>query len=279
MRILTDGRSGGTPNPTIGYVTGMYAPATLVTIPFSHYCEKARWALERAGVPFVEKAHLPFFHAAAVRRAGGTRQVPILVTDGTVVPDSTTILRHADQRLAEPDRLFPSDAKIASEVERLVALADEKIGPATRRIAYFHLLPDREALATLIARNATGYEARLAAFCQPLLAFGIRKGVGIDRARAERSQATLDATLDAFDALLADGRRYLAGDRFTAADLTLAALAAPLAFPSELAPIYGTDGDLPRGLLPSVEAVRARPSGAFVLRIYREERARRIAIS
>jgi glutathione S-transferase len=257
----------------------MHAPATLVTIPFSHYCEKARWALQRAGVPFVEKAHLPFFHAAAVRRAGGTRQVPILVTDGTVVPDSTTILRHADQRLAEAERLFPADEKIASEVERLVALADEKIGPATRRIAYFHLLPDRKALGTLFERNATGFEGRFAALCQPLLAFGIKKGVGIDRARAERAQATLDITLDAFDALLADGRRYLAGDRFTAADLTLAALAAPLAFPTELASIYGTDAELPQGLLPKVEAVRARRSGAFVLRVYREQRARRLNLS
>jgi len=269
----------GRETPQIGYVAGMYAPATLVTIPFSHYCEKGRWALERAGVPFVEKAHLPFFHAAAVRRAGGRRQVPILVTDDAVVPDSTSILRHADQRLPEAERLFPADPTLAREVERLVALADAKVGPATRRIAYFHLLPDGDALRKLIARNARGYEAHFAALFQPLLAFGIRKGVGIDHARAERSQETLNATLDAFDALLSDGRRYLTGDRFTAADLTFAALAAPLTFPAELAPIYGTDGDLPRPLLPLISAFRARPSGALGLRLYREERARRVAVS
>ncbi len=29
----------------------------LVTIRYSHYCEKARWALERARVDFVEERH------------------------------------------------------------------------------------------------------------------------------------------------------------------------------------------------------------------------------
>jgi glutathione S-transferase len=26
----------------------------LVTIPISHYCEKARWVLDRAGVPYMK---------------------------------------------------------------------------------------------------------------------------------------------------------------------------------------------------------------------------------
>ena len=29
--------------------------ARLVTIPISHFCEKARWALDRAGVDYVEQ--------------------------------------------------------------------------------------------------------------------------------------------------------------------------------------------------------------------------------
>ncbi len=57
----------------------------LITIPVSHFCEKARWALEHAGIPYVEEGHLPFFSIRAVRRAGGRRSVPVLVTDeGTI---------------------------------------------------------------------------------------------------------------------------------------------------------------------------------------------------
>ena len=34
----------------------------LITIPMSHYCEKARWGLAHAGVEYVEEAHLQVFH-------------------------------------------------------------------------------------------------------------------------------------------------------------------------------------------------------------------------
>jgi glutathione S-transferase len=30
----------------------------LVTIPISHYCEKARWSLERAGLEYREERHV-----------------------------------------------------------------------------------------------------------------------------------------------------------------------------------------------------------------------------
>jgi glutathione S-transferase len=34
----------------------------LITIPVSHYCEKARWALTKLKLPYVEEAHMPPFH-------------------------------------------------------------------------------------------------------------------------------------------------------------------------------------------------------------------------
>jgi hypothetical protein len=49
----------------------------LVTFALSHYCEKARWDLGRAGVPYREQGHAPGFRALAVRRAGGRRGTPM----------------------------------------------------------------------------------------------------------------------------------------------------------------------------------------------------------
>ena len=38
----------------------------LVTIPYSHYCELSRWALEHAGIEFVEMPYMPGYHAKVV---------------------------------------------------------------------------------------------------------------------------------------------------------------------------------------------------------------------
>jgi glutathione S-transferase len=40
----------------------MSALLRLITIPISHYCEKARWALERAGLPYREERHVQGIH-------------------------------------------------------------------------------------------------------------------------------------------------------------------------------------------------------------------------
>ena len=58
-------------------------PDVLITIPISHFCEKARWALDRSGLSYVERPHLQVFHWAAVRRAGGGK-FPLV---GVVVHD------------------------------------------------------------------------------------------------------------------------------------------------------------------------------------------------
>src|SRR5438105_14949685 len=85
--------------------------ARLVTIPISHFCEKARWALDRAGVQYVEQPHLQFIHILAARFAGGARTVPVLVTEaGDVLADSTAILHWADTQLEPERRLYPDGA-------------------------------------------------------------------------------------------------------------------------------------------------------------------------
>jgi glutathione S-transferase len=43
-------------NPAIPSIA---APARLITIAVSHYCEKTRWALTRLQIPFVEERHMP----------------------------------------------------------------------------------------------------------------------------------------------------------------------------------------------------------------------------
>ena len=80
----------------------------LITIPISHYCEKARWALDRAGISYREQAHLQLIHWFAVRRAGGGRTAPVLVCGDRVLAESADIVDEADAKAPPDQRLYRS---------------------------------------------------------------------------------------------------------------------------------------------------------------------------
>jgi glutathione S-transferase len=248
--------------------------ATLLTIPFSHYCEKARWALDRARVPYVEKGHMPGFHRLAVRRTGSNRtSVPVLVVDGKTFGDSTDILAYAD-RTASPERkLYPQDPRVAAEVCAIEEDLDETLGPHLRRAFYFHLLPERRLVLELFSTRTPLWQGAALRIVYPRLRQVMESFMQIDPQSAAQSFDEVQRIFDGIEKRLADGRPYLTGDRFTAADLTLAALTAPAVRPDEHPAYMLAIESLPPALAAATREYGQRPIGAFVRRMYAEQRA------
>ena len=115
----------------------------LFTIPISHFCEKARWALDRTGIPYREERHVQLVHRLYVRRAGGGTTAPVLVTANGVFTESRDIVAWADRRLEPADRLIPEEADARAEAKRLVTEFDDDLGPHGRRWIDWHVLPNR----------------------------------------------------------------------------------------------------------------------------------------
>ena len=242
------------------------ATPRLVTIPFSHYCEKARWALDRGGVAHVEDGHLPLFAWLPALRAGRVRTVPSLVTAEGAITDSTEILRWVD-RHGDAAPLFPPEVPEAAELE---ARFDRSLGPHARRVAYGHLLPVlRDVLDD--ARGVPALELRAARLMAPALAAIMKRGLKVTPAGVARSRERLADVFAEVEQRLADGRRYLCGDRFTAADLTFAALATPALLPAELSSFIPM-ARVPPAMADEVERQRDTVAGELALRLYREER-------
>jgi glutathione S-transferase len=248
---------------------------TLITIPFSHFCEKARWALDRARAPYREEGHAPLFHKRAVLGAAGKAgSVPVLVLDGDgVLDDSPLIVRWADQRATSDRKLLPSGGRERDEALALEHHFDVDFAPHTRRLAYFHILPDRARTLTLMGIATPRAEHTAVRLAYPLLRGIMRRAMRIDGPGAMRSRDKVRSVFDEVGSRLADGRPYLLGDRFGVADIAFASLASPVLLPQEH-PIRGQSTvEPPRALLDEAEALRKTPAGVFALRMYREHRA------
>src|ERR1700722_3401006 len=110
----------------------------LITIPISHYCEKARWALERAHIPYKEEGHLQVFHFRHVHKAGGSDTAPVLVTSEGTFNDSTKILQWVDSKLSLDNKLYPAPQR--RQIEDLEEAWDEGFGVDGRLWMYTHML-------------------------------------------------------------------------------------------------------------------------------------------
>ena len=76
--------------------------------------------------------------------------------------------------------------------------------------------------------------------------------------------------------LLPDGSRFLIGDRFSAADLTFAALAAPVLLPVGCRAVQPTLDDVPATMREEILHLRETDAGRFALRMFSEERDRSV---
>jgi glutathione S-transferase len=244
----------------------------LITIPISHYCEKARWALDRAGIAYEERAHLQVIHWIPVARAGGKKTAPVLAWGDRVFADSADIVEAASAQ-APPDRaLFPDDPAAAAEVRALQRDFDEVLGPEGRRWMYFALRGRRDIAIAYGCTGVPAWQRRALPLVYPLAARVIDRYLDVTPASAARSEAEVRTALDSVAERLGDGRPFLCGGSFSAADLTFASLAAPLLMPPQYGVPLPQPDELPPAMSAKVREFRGHPAGEHALKMFREER-------
>jgi len=241
----------------------------LVTIPLSHYCERARWALDWAEIDYVERQHLQFFSWSAGRRAGGTFRLPVLQTDTEVLADSSDIVGWASSRAPKPLR----PQALASACLALESKLAGEYGDAVRRASYGWFFENLDACLPYNFGAAPRWQEWTLRLGRPAIVPYARRYIKLSPTALERARDAIGRTMDEVAADLEDGRRYLLGADFTAADLTFAALSGPVLLPSR----YGMPLPPIERLDPATQAwisgLREHPAGAFALRLYAERPA------
>lgn len=227
-------------------------PIILHTFALSHFCENARWALDYKGVPYTEHSWAPMLHMFRTWRLKRT-YTPVLRIDGKVIQESAEICQYVEQR-------FPTPSLIPAEHREAVLRTCEEarsIGPQVRRIAYFAIGQELPRLKRAWSLNVSPVEARLHTMVFPLSRRMVFKALRVNEEAAKESEAVVRAFLAEHDKRL-DGRgRYLVGDAFTLADLTMASMLSPLARPPEH-PYYPrmVPGDAGEALIDSFRGYR-----------------------
>ena len=247
----------------------------LLTLPISHYCEKARWALDRAGLAYREERHVQGIHQLVARRAGGGTTLPVLVDGSVVLTSSESILRYADEGLPPEHRLFPADPRSCEKVVHLCRHLDAGLGPDGRRWIYAQMLPLRSLVLRYNNQGVPRWEDRFMTAAFPLVEAFARRHLIVTATTIADDGPRVMGAFDEIAARLADGRPFLCGERFSAADLTFAALAAPMVVPPSYGVTLPQPAELPAALAASIEAFRAHPAGAYALELFRTQRVSR----
>jgi len=188
----------------------------LLQFSTSHYCRKARLALGYKGISYRVENLTPGVHTWRLRPLTGLTTTPVLLPElpGEVeaIADSSQILAFLDRHQPDPP-LFPPEPDRLNEVKLLEDWLDESIGVATRFVYYDYRAGEGKALDPSLSSQAVIQV--------------VRWQYGMTPARVALARERLDDALR-FLKTRWEGA-YLVGDRFTAADLTAAALLSPLA--------------------------------------------------
>jgi glutathione S-transferase len=246
--------------------------ARLYTFSISHFAEKARWALDYKGIAYAEARLVPGTHMAIVRRIAPRTTVPVLVDRGRVIQGSSAIIDWADTHASERP-LTPTDASERERVLELERWLDVELGEPLRRVFYHYALDHRELVISLFTQGGPWWGKPFCRLAFPLIRQRIRGMYAINEANVAADKERIAGAYERIDGLLASSP-FLVGDRFSRADLTLAALLAPMWRPEE----HPTRWPRLEAYPAEVNALRARfeqtRARAHALRAYREHRAR-----
>jgi glutathione S-transferase len=196
--------------------------------PASHFNEKVRWALDWKGIPHRRVSYLPGPHARPIQRLSGQRQTPVLVTSGRVVAGSAQILDELERAHPAP-ALYPEDPALREHALSLQRHFDDEVGPAVRTAVFSMLILEPDYLCAIFTRTQSRAKRVLYRAAFPLARSLVARGNGVDDPEnVARALALTEAALDE-TAKRVGASGQLVGGSFTVADLTAAALLAPLA--------------------------------------------------
>ena len=203
----------------------------LYKLQWSHYVEKVRWALDFKRLPW-RGIDIVAFTKREMRRFPCAQTVPLIHDNATdvAISDSSPIIRYLDETYPEHP-LLPAELAQREAAWQWMLRLDSTLGLHARRLGYTQLIMEcPQTLSTLFMPQVCGglFTRRgWRSLAAPVLGAMLTLRFRFHRNRQDRVYEALEAQLLPIAARIErDG--FLVGQRFGAADITLAALLRPL---------------------------------------------------
>ena len=204
----------------------------LYQFAISHYCEKARWALDHKGLSYEAISLLPGQHINTIRKlTGADSSVPVLDHDGHRVQGSKAIIDYLDDTFPE-NPLTPTDPQAREAALSWEQRLDDEAGPSVRCYSYHHFLQRPKVVVPMLAAGTPFYNRILLRLAFSRVDEVMRKWMKINEKTAAQSRETMERYLTEL-ANAYQEKPYLAGDSFSRADLAAASLFAPMFQPGQ----------------------------------------------
>jgi glutathione S-transferase len=182
----------------------------------SPFCVKLHYALRYKRLPF-EAVNLA--SPAQAKKYNPRGKLPVLSYDGTLIPDSSDVVRYLEQRHPEP-RLYPLDERERAQALLLEDWADESL--------YWHIVYENWLIDDQFDKFAAEILASMPAPLRPLIKIFARRqtrsnlvGQGLGRVNPQEHRKMLGDSLDWLGSMV-DGS-FLCGKELSIADVAVAA--------------------------------------------------------
>lgn len=196
---------------------------TLYQLHWSHYVEKVRWALDFKGVEWQAVEVDPFTKKELRQLDCPSKLVPTIhdLATGAKLGESSQIVEYLEQTYPTPS------LHLTEAVKRWMLWFDSTLGLAARRLAYTQIVLEHPGILSGLFLPRLPADSLRANLLGKVIAGILAQRFRFRHNRADRVFEQLEeCLLTAADRLSA--HPYLVDERFTAADLTLAALMRPV---------------------------------------------------
>ena len=242
----------------------------LHTLSASQSSEKVRWALDAAGLAYTEHRLTPFLHLPRSFLSSGSvgAQLPMLEADGETLTDSTRILEWLAVHRA-PFALIPREPEARAAVMNAESRFDH-LAQHVLRCVYAQLLREPATVLRIWTVDASLTESLALRAVFPALMRVFAGGLNLRPLAVARSRRMIERGIAELDQAARERRRYLVGSRLSVADITAAAMLAPLACPDEH-PVYAR-ADYRAVIAPLMKDCSGHRGLDWVRQLYRRHR-------